>query len=306
MSLFREFYNKTIQEARASTVSSVAENQPSYRRGKITDDSAIKEALKKLNLEEFKKLKKNPDDISLAKDVFNIIKGLNDEDLNKTSQTRGELLDILLNVTKTPYHDVKNMENKDSKGVNIIGFRQIAQKYFMNSDMPVQDQIKLFSQVSEWHNLYKNVLQEKEGKGTKGFERKFTEYTKRDLSINPEDTKKIDKADVYYFDRDPSDPDAKPYRTTIIIPSDSAYLYKTQEERELHIPINKSFWNEPRPNKAYGIKLPPPWPLGAYTPKGLRGKTIAEIRDIVNSSDAELAHKALYPPNKHPEMYTMK
>lgn len=306
MSLFKEFYSKVIQEARASTVPSVAEDQSSYRRSKIDDKKAIKEALKKLNLEEFKKLKKDPDNIGLAKDVFNIIKGLDDENLNKTNQTKGELLEILLNVTKTPYHDVKNMESKDGKGVSIVGFKQVAQKYFKDSGLSMQDQIRLFSQVPEWHNLYKGILQEKEGKETDKFRSKFTEYTKRDISVNPKDTVKIEKAEVYYFDRDPSDPEAKPYRTTIIIPPDDAYLYETQAEKEQNVPINKSFWNEPRPNKAYGIKLPPPWPLGVYTPKGLRGKTVAEIRDIVNSSDAELAHKALYPPNKHPEMYTMK
>lgn len=306
MSLFKDFYTKVIQEARQSTVPSVAEDQPSYRRSKIEDEKAIKEALKKLNLQEFKKLKKDPDNIELAKDVFNIIKGLDEENLNKTNQSKGELLETLLNVTRTPYHDSKNMESKDGKGVNISGFRQIAQKFFINSNMSMNDQVRLFSQVSDWHNLYKNILQEKEGKETERFREKFTEYTKRDISVDPKDVKKVEKSEVYYFDRDPSDPDAKPFRTTIIIPPDESYLYETLEEKEKNVPIKKSFWNEPRPNKAYGTKLPPPWPFGVYTPKQLRNKTIEQIRDAVNSSDAELAHKALYPPNKHPEMYTMK
>lgn len=298
MSLFNEFYTKVIQEAREKTVSSVAEDQPSYRRSGIEDPKTIEAALDKLKIKELKKLAEDKDNINLAVDVFNIIKGLKDEDLTKSNLSKGELLNYLLNVTKTDYHDSTKMADND-----IVGFKRIARDSLMKSKGSVKEKTELFAQIPRWHNLYDMIYQEIYGKDSSQYREKVKEYTKRDISADVVKPEKIEKAEVYYFDRDPSDPDAKPYRTTIIIPPND---YQTQAQKEFKVPINKAFWNEPRPNKAYGRSLPPPWPFGVYTPKQLRGKTIEQIRDAVNSSDAELAHKAMYPPNKHPEMYTMK
>lgn len=292
MSLFNEFYKKVLHEARERTVPSVAEDQPSYRRSGIEDPKTIEAALKKLKIEELKKLAGDKDNIDLAVDVFNIIKGLKEEDLAKSNLSKGELLNYLLNVTKTDYHDSTKLAEND-----ITGFKIIGRNALMKSKMTTDDKIKLNAQLPRWHNLYDMVYQEIYGKDTPEYRDKVRPYTKRDVSVDVKKPEKIEKAEVYYFDRDPSEPDAKPFRTTIIIPPND---YKTQEEKEQNVPIAKSFWNEPKTGK------PAPWPFGVYTPKQLENKTVNQIRDAVNSSDAELAHKALYPPNKHPEMYTMK
>jgi hypothetical protein len=298
MSLFNEFYNNIVKEAREKTVPSVAEDQPSYRRSNIEDPKAIKAAIDSLGLSKFKNLAKNKDDIDTAVDILNTIKGLKEEDLTKTNLSKGELLTMLLNITKTPYHDHTKLAEND-----IVRFKLTGRNALMDDKkLSVEDKIKLNAQLPRWHNLYDNVYQEMYGKDTPEYREKVKEYTKRDVSV-AEEPQKIEKAEVYYFDMDPSESEAKPYRTTLIIPPND---YKTQEEKEANVPIQKAFWNEPRPNKAYGVALPPPWPFGVYTPKQLRGKTVEEIRKAINSSDAELAHKAMFPPNKHPEMYTMK
>jgi hypothetical protein len=300
MSLFNNLYSTVIKEAREKTVPSVAEDQPSYRRSNIEDPKAIKAAIDKLGLSKFKDLASNKDDIDGAVDIFNTINGLKEEDLQKTNLSKGELLTMLLNITKTPYHDHTELAEND-----IVRFKLVGRNALMaDKKTSVEDKIKLNSQLPRWHNLYDNIYQEIYGKDSVEYRNKVKEYTKRDVSV-AEEPKKIEKAELYYFDSDPSDPDsdAKPFRTTIIIPPND---YKTQEEKEANVPIQKAFWNEPRPNKAYGVALPPPWPFGVYTPKQLRGKTVEEIRKAVNSSDAELAHQILFPLNKYPEMYTMK
>jgi hypothetical protein len=308
MNLFKNVYNELISEARAGSVSNISSDQESYRTGKIKDPEILKKALQSLNVEAIKKLKTDPDNLTLARELFNTIRGIpNSSIASKYGLTELEVKEIknssyqsILDSTKTEYHDYSSMADND-----ILRFKNNAKKIIMNLPVNVETKIKINSKIPEWHLLYDEIFQEIYGRDSDEYRDKVQSYTKRDISSakNAESPIKIEKSYVYYFDGDPADSDTKPFRTTIIIPPND---YSTLEEMEQNVPIEKSFWNDPRTSKAYNQKLPAPWPFNAYTPKGLRGKTINEIRDLVKSDDAELEHKKVYPPSKFPNFYTLK
>lgn len=332
MNLFNGFYNKIISEATSKVPkkSSLSELQPGYARQSLESDEALDASVVKLKPSEFSLLKKsiqqdNNDDYEKALDMFNIIKGVSDKAISKIQKTKPELYRALLSTTSTKFHDpsLLKTQNIQQFKANILSELNDSKN---KGEIDQKQFVKFFMNSAKWHKLYSSIYLELEKVSIEGDSEQEREniarskietvkpLSRRDKSefISGLKEKAKDKATVFYFDSL-----GRPYKTSIIIPNAT---YGSLEENEDNVPVDGSFYRGGLTN--FGKQNPPPYfededgaEVNSYDPEELRGKTVSEIKQLVNHGAAKKAYAQMindpdfrkkYPENKYRKSYSLE
>lgn len=332
MNLFNEFYKNILTEATSKVPkkSSLSKLQPGYARQSLESDEAIDASVEELKTSEFSSLKTsiqqdNNDDYEKALNMFNIIKGVSDKAVSTLQRTKPELYKALLSSSSSKFHDPSLLKDQ-----NIQQFKAHILSELNDSknkgEIDQKQFIKFFMNSAKWHKLYSSILLELDKVSIEGdteqekenIARSKTETIKslsrRDKSefISGLKEKAKDKATVFYFDSV-----GRPYKTSIIIPNAT---YGSLEENEDNVPVDGSFYRGGLTN--FGKPNPPPYfededgaEVNSYDPPDLRGKTISEIKQLVNHDAAKKAYAQMinnpdfrkkYPEDRFRKSYSLE
>lgn len=331
MNLFNDFYHNIISEATSKVAkkSSLSKLQSGYARQSLESDQAIDASVVELKPSNFsslqKSIKDNNDDYEKAQDIFNIIKGVSQNALEKIQQTKPELYRALLKMTTSKFHDPELLKTQ-----NIQQFKANILKELNDAknkgEIDQKQFIKFFMNSAKWHKLYASILLELEKVSIEGDTEQEKEniarseiqtvnpLTRRDRSefISAKKEKANDKSTVFYFDSK-----GRPYKTTIIIPNSS---YDSLQENEDNVPVTGSFYRGGLRN--FGNPTPPPYfededgaEVNSYDPEELRNKTVSEIKQLINHDAAKSAYEKMindpdfrkkYPTDKFRKSYSLE
>lgn len=250
-------------------------------RGSALEDEEVKVAAAAKILEHFKKLKqlvkKAPDSPEVRQftlDTFNLIKGFNRDSFifGKDEVSKEEILKNLLEVTKTPKHDYKELAKFTIDELKEKGF-----------DM-------------DFYHLYERIL------GAIAKNKDEFDTLVKGRSRREDVVEKAAPEPIYYFGKD-----GNPYRTEVFVPR-SGILDKVFWATNKYKYLNPENPNQVMTAKV-GDGQKPQFTLNGeeqkprFTPSKLRGKTLEEIRNAVNHEEAKKAYMAKWPLPKYEAFY---
>jgi hypothetical protein len=323
-----------MARSRLTTKYAAGVNQTGQRKAVLTDANAIKQAkavfAKGKDKVEFANLSKailsGNDDVEKATNLFNLINNLPDEELKKTKR---KLIESLINATNSSYHSFEQVKTNDVLQFKYYNKLKIEQDTASGKLKKPNADI-LVANLQRWHGLYFNIarlltkldiLQNPEAYGTTedGFNamddtakmnfikpliiKYYKPKSKSDISMDSESRRNQlqefgsrDKSVIFFFGAD-----GEPYRSLVTIDPTESSKYPTLKEKEDNVKLTT-----PPFQKGGGtmLGLPTPKPqfeyngmtVNRYGPPQLVGKTVSEIKQIVNHDAAFEAFKKKYPP----------
>lgn len=325
MNLFNEYYKELVNEmARSRLKTKMADvEQTGIKRASITQKDAIKKAKavfsggkdKAVFDELSKSILSGNDDVDKAISLFNLINNLPDQELKKTKR---KLVEGLINATSSPYHSFDQVKEN-----NILQFKYYNTQKISEAKLRPNVAKQFIQNLQQWHGLYFNIaflltkldiIQNPAEYGIteqdfynmdeiakRNFIKpKILKYykpkSKTDISTDSEVTgsQKIghesrDKTVIFFFDKE-----GNPYRSMVTMDPVESQKYSTLKEKEDNVKLTTAPFQKGG-GTMLGQRTPPPKGFG-YGPRSMIGKTVTEIKQMVNHDEAYKAFKEKYPP----------